>query len=121
MISKGDDALLDATGRQAVHFPRQADGGYAGYHPADDAEALAQLDATIRGGAGHLLVPNTAFWWLEYYPDFARRLTTAGGCVWRDHFCAIFRLRAGSHGRTGRRMTRVRRSTGPRASRRARR
>ncbi len=94
VISRGDDALLRAAGRGAMHFPQTDDGVYTGYHPADSREALEHLDAVLARGAAYLLVPNTAFWWLDHYDDFSRRLAADGGCFWQDRFCAIFRLPA---------------------------
>src|SRR5919198_4671866 len=33
VVSKGDAELVDLYGRPAWHFPRQADGRYAGFYP----------------------------------------------------------------------------------------
>ena len=51
VISKGDPDLLDLEGRDARHFPQDADGSYAGYHPAGSADAIGHLKslATSRG------------------------------------------------------------------------
>jgi hypothetical protein len=45
VVSKGDDDLLQREGRRAWHFPRAAEGGYAGYDPAYAAAAIAHLEA----------------------------------------------------------------------------
>lgn len=68
VVSRGDDELLALEGTRAWHFPRTADGTYAGHHPADSEEALAHLDHLRRSGAEYLLLPCTAFWWLDHYP-----------------------------------------------------
>ena len=94
VISRGDDALLRAVGRGALHFPQTDGGVYSGYHPADSREALECLHRVLVRGAGYLLVPSTAFWWLEHYDDFFRRLSSGGACFWRDRYCAFFRLPA---------------------------
>src|SRR5262245_48131069 len=65
VISRGDEELLNLDGRTAWHFPRHQDGQYAGYHPKDSAAALAHLDEWRTRGAGYLVIPATAFWWLD--------------------------------------------------------
>ena len=46
VVSNGDDALLQlGAERRGWHFPQQEDGVWAGYHPADSAEAIAHLEA----------------------------------------------------------------------------
>src|SRR5260370_954089 len=74
VISKGDHQLLELGGRAAWHFPQEPNGNYTGHHPADSADAIAKLEAARAGGAEFLLVPATAFWWLEFYEHFARHL-----------------------------------------------
>jgi hypothetical protein len=74
VVSKGDEVLLKHGGRRAWHFPQQEDGAYAGYNPADSAEAVAHLEALRDKGAGYLLFPATALWWLEHYEEFKQHL-----------------------------------------------
>lgn len=74
VVSKGDDELLRLHQREPWHFPRDEQGRYAGYHPADDAEALAQLAAAHAAGAQFLALPASALWWLDCYPEFHRHL-----------------------------------------------
>ncbi len=94
VVSRGDEALLELRGRVAGHFP-QADGRWAGFYPANGPDALAHLDELAGGGFDHILLPATAFWWLEYYEGLASRLFTRGRALWHDDDCAIFALRAG--------------------------
>ncbi len=49
VVSKGDEQLLRLDGRRCWHFPMDNDGGYAGHYPANDAEAVAQLEGLERG------------------------------------------------------------------------
>ena len=44
VVSKGDESLLRLGSRRGWHFPRSPDGRYAGYYPADSADAIAQLE-----------------------------------------------------------------------------
>ena len=93
VISKGDPDLLDLDGRDARHFPQDADGSYAGYHPAGSADAISHLRSLQRAGAGYLLIPGPALWWLEHYAGFAEYLTAIGEEAFREaDLCVIFRL-----------------------------
>lgn len=74
IVSRGDEEIVDLPGRRGAHFPQDADGTYAGHHPADSAEAIAYLDALRARGAEYLVVPATSLWWLEHYEELARHL-----------------------------------------------
>jgi hypothetical protein len=74
VVSKGDNELLRLHQREVWHFPRDEQGRYAGYHPADDGEALAQLAAAQAAGAQFLALPAPSMWWLDCYPEFHRHL-----------------------------------------------
>ena len=76
VISKGDAELLKLDGRRAWHFPQDEDGIYAGHHPADDDECVAELERLRTRGANYLAIPGPAMWWLEHYHRFSRYLTT---------------------------------------------
>lgn len=92
VVSKGDDALLELEGRRGWHFPMTEDGVYAGHHPADSAEAIAQLENGRAKGGGFLLVPETARWWLDHYQEFARHLAAHYRRVADDPGCTIYAL-----------------------------
>jgi len=74
VVSRGDDELLRLQERELWHFQRDGHGHYLGHHPADDAEAIAHLDAAVAGGAQFLALPAPSRWWLEYYPELQRHL-----------------------------------------------
>jgi GT2 family glycosyltransferase len=74
VISRGDRELVRLTEREGEHFPQHGDGGYAGHHPADADEAIAELERLRERGAGFLAIPPTARWWLDHYAGFARHL-----------------------------------------------
>jgi hypothetical protein len=85
VISRGDDRLLDLSGREGWH------------HPADGAAAIAHLEALRAKGGQFLLIPSTAIWWLEFYADFRRHLETNYPVLaCRPETCLIFDLRAGA-------------------------
>ncbi len=74
VVSKGDDALVELDGHEAWHFPQLDDGTYSGHHPADDDEAIAELERLRKRGAEYLVVPATSLWWLDHYQGFRRHL-----------------------------------------------
>ena len=89
VVSKGDPALLSLGQRTAWHFPRAADGQYAGHHPSDSNDAIWRLDFQRGLGARYLVIPSTSAWWFEHYPEFiahvrscARPLVEDSGIGW---------------------------------------
>jgi GT2 family glycosyltransferase len=99
VVSKGDDDLLKLDGRQALHFPQTEEGMYAGYYPADSAEAIERLEALRAKGADYLVFPSTAFWWLDHYAEFKTYLEhTYNMIMLLADTCAIFALRSYSDG-----------------------
>jgi GT2 family glycosyltransferase len=97
MVSRGDDDLLRVEGRTAVHFPQEQDGRWTGGHPGSSAEAIAHLEELRGRGAGFLVLPATAFWWLDYYEDFRRHLEhNYPPSLERRDACIVFALGAQS-------------------------
>jgi glutamate-1-semialdehyde 2,1-aminomutase/spore coat polysaccharide biosynthesis protein SpsF len=95
VATKGDDSLLRAEGRDLRHFPAGEAGAYAGYHPADDAEAIERLEDVRRTGAQFLVIPASMRWWLDHYEGFVRHLREGYGepIVDDRERCTIFDLR----------------------------
>jgi glycosyltransferase involved in cell wall biosynthesis len=94
VISKGDGELLKLPGRPGWHFPQNEQGVWAGYNPADGAEAVRHLEELRAKGADYLLIPATCLWWLEHYEDFRRHLEGNYRLVARqDDVCAVYSLR----------------------------
>jgi hypothetical protein len=92
VVSRADDELLKLGGRDGWHFPRDEHGAWAGYYPADSADAIAHLDALQARGAQYLVFPPAAFWWLESYPEFAQYLERHHRPLVRGDECLIFDL-----------------------------
>jgi len=92
VVSKGDDELLKLDGQRAWHFPQNEEGVYAGYYPADGAQAIAQLEELRAKGGEFLLFPGTALWWLEHYEKFRQHLDASYRRVWDDEACVIYEL-----------------------------
>ena len=91
VVSRGDGQLLRLGARTAQHFPQSPDGGYSGYHPTDGWAVLAELHRHLQAGAEFLVIPATACWWLEHYPELALYLEIAP--LTANESCAIFDIR----------------------------
>ncbi len=94
VISKGDNQLLRLKGRVGWHLPQDATGSYAGHHPRDSEAAIRELERLRASGAHYLVVPGTAFWWLDYYTEFRRHLEGTYAKVWNTDRCLIYQLSA---------------------------
>jgi GT2 family glycosyltransferase len=93
VISKGDDELLALNGRHGRHFPQADDGTYSGFNPANDRDAIEQLERLRRQGAEFLLIPGTSLWWLDHYRQFERHLAQQYSvALRREDTCLIFSL-----------------------------
>jgi hypothetical protein len=53
---------------------------------------VEHLESLRDRGAEFLLVPSTAFWWLERYPELAEHLESRSTLVSDDESCRIYRL-----------------------------
>jgi glycosyltransferase involved in cell wall biosynthesis len=71
---------------------------FSGYYPLDSPETIARLEALRERGAEFLLLPRTAFWWLEHYPEFKQHLgnryRVIADAQATDNTCIIFDLRS---------------------------
>jgi glycosyltransferase involved in cell wall biosynthesis len=74
LVDEDQWGVDDSVGWHARPFP-QRDGVFWG-PPADDDEALAELDRAVAAGATRLVVAWPAFWWLDHYQRFADALHT---------------------------------------------
>jgi hypothetical protein len=92
VVSKGDDQLLQLECREAWHFPASPDGTYVGDHPPDADWAIEQLERARARGADYLVLPATAFWWMEHYPAFAQHVSKQYPQIVEDEACAIYAL-----------------------------
>ena len=96
VINKCDEAMLRAGQRTVHHYPPGTGGGYAGFYPADSTAAVAQLERAREAGLQFLVIPATAFWWLEHYGGFKACLEERFSLVLRDEdSCLIYGLGGG--------------------------
>lgn len=77
VVSRGDDRLVDFEQWHASHFPQGADGGYAGFYPADSGEAISHLEDLRAGGAEYLVFPPASLWWLDHYRGLRMHLESS--------------------------------------------
>ncbi len=91
VVSRGDRELVELDGRRGAHFPQDESGRYLGHHPRDGADAVARLEALRVAGAEYLVVPSTAYWWLDHYAELAGHLGERCTRIDADG-CAIFGL-----------------------------
>jgi glycosyltransferase involved in cell wall biosynthesis len=69
-------------------------GEYDSRRPQDSDEAIRCLETIRTQGAQYLLLPATAFWWLDQYEEFRAHLEAHYPAVVRDkNSCIIFDLR----------------------------
>jgi GT2 family glycosyltransferase len=90
VIDKYDPTILHLSRRSGWHFPDRTllpDG-----YPRDGAAAIRHLQQLQQRGADHLLIPSSAFWWLDHYEDLRVHLETGHRLVWSDDRCKLFRL-----------------------------
>jgi hypothetical protein len=90
-----EDAWADPTGADAFGSRKipflERDGVYWG-KPADDAEAIAELERLRIAGAGFIAFAWSSFWWLEYYTKFSALLQQFT-CILSNDRLLVFDLR----------------------------
>jgi SAM-dependent methyltransferase len=89
-----DDDMLSRdllAGREALTF-LEKDGRSWG-SPADDASAVNELESLRRRGASFIVFVSVAFWWLEYYREFAAHLRRSFPILLENDYAVIFDLR----------------------------
>ncbi len=98
VVSRGDRSLVDVPGREVWHFPRNEFGVWAGFHPADGADAVRRLGEAVRDGATHFVLPASTRWWLEYYDELADHLRRWGTRIVDDECVTVFEIGAAGVG-----------------------
>jgi hypothetical protein len=74
-------------GRTALPLVRE------GGAPADDAHAIAQLDARRAEGVRQVILAWPAFWWTDYYRQFAGHLLSTSVRIADDETIVVHELR----------------------------
>ena len=68
----GDPTIFYYAERHGWHF-LEKDGIYDG-NPLGSQQLIVDLESLRSRGATHLVFTTNTFWWLEYYPEFARHV-----------------------------------------------
>jgi len=74
----------------------ERDGEFWGM-PADDATAIREFERLRQGGAHLIVFLWTAFWWLDYYPEFRRLLVSRHPRIFDEEHMIVFDLREELH------------------------
>jgi hypothetical protein len=93
VASRGNDEWLDLGERRSWHFPRRADGQYAGSVPADGPAAIAHFEELRRLGAEYAVFPAPALWWVERHADFRRHLDERYRILAREDACLVYSMK----------------------------
>jgi len=83
VVGEHESALAGFDDQRAEHFPQIA----------GDAEAIACLESLEERDVQFLVIPHSAFGWLDLHPDFAKRLRESHRLVTRQQYaCEIYEL-----------------------------
>ena len=86
----GDPTIFYYAERRGWHF-LEKDGIYQG-NPIDNQQLIVDLAKLRSHGATYLVFTTNTFWWLEYYPDFARHLDETATLIQATPKFGIYRL-----------------------------
>jgi hypothetical protein len=86
VILMDEDAGRPKTLGNLLQYP--VEGG----HPADDAEAIRDLESLREQGARFMVFLWPAFWWLEYYAGLEQHLRSAYRCALESDRVILFDL-----------------------------
>jgi hypothetical protein len=78
---------------RAVPFPERS--GQLWGRPADDEQAIGELDRLRRRGCGHIVFAWPSFWWLDHYTGFHGHLASRFERVMANDRLVVFDLRRG--------------------------
>jgi processive 1,2-diacylglycerol beta-glucosyltransferase len=92
VAGRRDAELPDFGLRRVWPFPQNGEGLRPVHAPADSAAAISQLAASRERGGQYLVVPATAFWWVDHYPDFWSHLDHYYPLLLREDSCLIYGL-----------------------------
>jgi 4-amino-4-deoxy-L-arabinose transferase-like glycosyltransferase len=88
----GDPTIFYYAERHGWHF-LEKDAIYDG-NPRDSQQLIVDLENLRSRGATHLVFTTNTFWWLEYYPEFARHVVVSATLMNATPQFKIYRLTA---------------------------
>ena len=88
----GDPTIFYYAERHGWHF-LEKDAIYDG-NPRDSQQLIVDLERLRRRGATHLVFTTNTFWWLDYYPEFARHVDASATLMNETPQFKIYKLTA---------------------------
>ena len=88
----GDPTIFYYAERHGWHF-LEKDAIYDG-NPRDSQQLIVDLERLRRRGATHLVFTTNTFWWLDYYPEFARHVNASATLINATPQFKIYKLTA---------------------------
>jgi hypothetical protein len=86
----GDPTIFYYAERKGWHF-LEKNGIYDG-NPGDNQQLIVDLEQLRGRGATHLVFISSTFWWLDYYHEFADRLTQSASLLEATPEFTIYKL-----------------------------
>jgi hypothetical protein len=90
MVDEERSGLMGDSRDRRIPF-LERNGEYFGM-PADDAQAIAEVERQRQGGARFLVLVQSSFWALEYYPGLRQHLEGRYPCRLRNDRLVVFEL-----------------------------
>jgi hypothetical protein len=102
VMSNGDEELIPAMdGRRVLLFPQQEGGHNVALGlDAIGSDAASGLEELQASGGSFLLVPSSAYGWLDQRKDFLRHVDANYRRIWADDHCLIYELIRDERGST---------------------
>lgn len=91
LVDEGSFIRKGFSRRKSIAF-LEREGQYWG-PPADDAEAIQELETMRQQGATYLVVLWPAFWWLEYYKEWNQYIRSRFHCIKQNKRIIVFDLK----------------------------
>jgi hypothetical protein len=91
LVDEGNFVGTNFLQRHPIAF-LEREGQYWG-PPANDSDAICALDEMRKKGAGFLVVAWPAFWWMDYYREWAAYIRSRFPCIEQNQRIRVFDLR----------------------------
>ncbi len=91
LVDEDRTNIKDGLENQPIPFLER--GGQYWGPPANDAQAMRELERLRCGGAEFIVFPWLASWWLEHYSAFAKHLADTAICLANDEVMAVYELK----------------------------
>jgi hypothetical protein len=92
LVDELQTRLIENAPRKCLPF-LEKNGAYWG-RPADDCQAISELERMRKSGCTHIVFAWPASWWLDHYQGLHRHLQSGFRCVLENERLVIFDLRS---------------------------